>query len=117
MNLLQRRIMQGALVAIVVTILFPPFAVYWEKGIVDGQGFHFILSWPQYRATAVIHLPTLFSEWIAIAIICSILWLLKRDRPSDEIMTLARRIQADPQAMDAVNRALLKLGYKRGRPF
>ena len=114
MNNAQQKILKGALASIVMTMLFPPFAIYWEKGVINGQGFNFVLSG---QTTAVIYLPTLFAEWIAIAIICGILWQLKRDKPTDEIMALARRIEADPQAKDAVNRALLKLGHKRGRPF
>ena len=114
MNIAQQKILKGALTSVFAVILFPPFAIYWEKGIINGDGFHFILSGP---TTAVVYLPTLFAEWLAIAIICGILWLLKRDKPTDEIMALARRIQADPQAKEAVDKALLKLGYKRGRPF
>lgn len=114
MNIAQQKILKGALASIFATMLFPPFAIYWEKGIIRGEGFHFILSEP---TNAVIYLPTLFAEWVAITGICSILWLLRRDKPTAEIIALARRIQADPQAKDAVDRALLKLGYKRGRPF
>jgi hypothetical protein len=109
--------LKGALAAVVVTLLFPPFAVYWSNGIVKGQGFGFILSWPYDQAKAVIHLPTLFAEWITIATTCIILWVLTRDKPEEEIMTLARRIQADPQARDAVYGALRKLGRNFGQPF
>lgn len=114
MNIAQGRILKGTVATIVVTMLFPPFAIYADRGMINGQGFHFVLAEPR---AAVIYLPSLVAEWIAIAMICCILWALYRDRPADQIMSLARRIQADPQATGAVEEALQKLSSKRGRPF
>ena len=111
MNTAQRRILKGALASVIATMLFPPFAIYLKSGEIRGMGFNFILS---SDTTSVIYLPTIVAEWVVIAIICGILWLLTRDKPTEEVMALARRIHADQQALNAVNRALRKLANERG---
>ena len=76
MNNAQRRILKGALVTIVISLIFPPMATYHSMGgIISWDGFGFLLSSPR---RSVIMVSMLFAEWIAIGIIASILWALAR---------------------------------------
>lgn len=76
MNISQRRILKGAVATIVVTMMFLPFAIYADRGMINGQEFYFVLAEP---SAAAIYLPSLFAEWLAIAMTCCILWALERD--------------------------------------
>lgn len=102
-SLTQQGILKGALAAVVVTLIFPPFAAYWNNGVIQGLGFGFIFSWPEDRVTAIIHAPTLLIEWLAIGIVAAILWRLRRApdertlRP--DITTLAAAIRSNNDAM------------------
>ncbi len=81
MNQKQRNILKGAMVAVIMTLAFPPFANQFANGIVYWKGFGFILTGPESgSASAVIYLPTLVTEWVAIAIVCGILWALSSDQ-------------------------------------
>lgn len=100
MNAAQRKILWGALAAVVVTLLFPPFVIVWGAGATFGLGFGFILSWPEMSGNeGYVHVELLLSEWIAIAIIYRILWVLKRDPKQPTfpggVLTLAINRYAD----------------------
>lgn len=84
MNHWQRKILKGALVAIVVTLLFPPFHIHAPNSIF-GLGYGFLLSPPKFNAVyGTVDVPLLLAEWLAVGIICGILWVLsyfaERDR-------------------------------------
>ncbi|MCX7173433.1 MAG: hypothetical protein NT159_05845 [Proteobacteria bacterium] len=70
---------KGALVAIVVTLLFPPFQIHAPNSIF-GLGYGFLLSPPKFNAVyGTVDVPLLLAEWLAGGVICGILWVLKRD--------------------------------------
>lgn len=116
MNHAQKNILTGALVATVGALLFPPFQFVWTATISLGYGF--LLSPPTHNSLpGTVDVALLLAEWIAVAIVCGILWALKRDKPTEEIMSLSRKIHADPRAKDAVYEALYALGDQRGKPF
>lgn len=48
MNAQQRRIIKGALVAVVASIMFPPFHFVTDNFTV-GLGFGFIFWWPNFH--------------------------------------------------------------------
>lgn len=80
MNTKQRKILQGALASVVITLFFPPFLFGWPAGGYAGIGYGFILSWPMKSDhMASVHVGLLLAEWFAIAIVSCILWTLTRD--------------------------------------
>jgi len=74
----RRKVLWGALAGVVVTMLFPPFYEHPGGNLhkVWRSGFDFIL-FREFGATVDIQL--LLTEWLAIAIVCGILWTLSRD--------------------------------------
>lgn len=79
MNQVQRKILKVALGVVGVTLLFPPFN-FVTSGATFGLGFGFLFSAPLYNSYAgTVDVGLLLTEWLAIAIVCGILWALKRD--------------------------------------
>lgn len=91
MNKTQRLILIGALVAIVVTLLFPPFQVHYAQGRIAGAGYGFIFFAREYNGVSgTVDVALLLAEWFAIGIVCALLWVL--NRPPGETSFLARLI-------------------------
>jgi hypothetical protein len=100
MNTTQRRILKGALIGVVVTLLFPPFLFGWPNGGYAGMGYGFILSWPMKSDhMASVHVGLLLVEWLGIAIVSCILWALARDPKAPNI--IAHLTQAMNRNVDA----------------
>lgn len=83
MNRWQRNILRAALVAVAVTMLFPPFSLNRGVNGVVSMGYGFILSPPSIpdyeRITGTVDVFLLLAEWLAIAMVCGMLWMLGRD--------------------------------------
>jgi hypothetical protein len=78
MNDAQRKILKGALAAISITVLFPPFH-FVTNAFTEGLGFGFVLWWPNFQSrTGTVDVAFLLAEWVAIGVIASILWALAR---------------------------------------
>ncbi len=106
MNVAQRRILKGALAAVVLALLFPPFAFHGPNGFLVGLGWGFLLVGREYGGhSGTVDVVLLFAEWIAIGIIAAILWRLMAAPNSETLVaalksrndaiTEAARIQAD----------------------
>ncbi len=84
MNQNQQKILKGVIAAIVATTVLPPFVVGLPNGSEIGLGYGFILSWPHMgdRKEVVGHVdvPLLLAEWLAIAIVGALLWVLFDDK-------------------------------------
>jgi hypothetical protein len=83
MNDKQRYVVIGAVVAVVLTMLFPPFHIALRAGIVTNMGYGFLFSPPQrgegYVGSVTVEL--LLVEWVAIALVSGVLWWLCKDKP------------------------------------
>jgi len=78
MNDAQRKVLKGALAAISITVLFPPFH-FVTNAFTEGLGFGFVLWWPNFQSrTGTVDVAFLLAEWVAIGVIASILWALAR---------------------------------------
>lgn len=105
MNTWQRRILYGALAAMVITMLFPPWARFHPMGgITEWKGFGFIFSTPEYGASIVV--PVLLALWAAIAIVCGILWRLKSSADIPAITALLEKVNGDPKIRTVIRAAL-----------
>lgn len=96
MNTAQRKILKGSLVAIVITLLFPPFLVGLPNGGTIGLGYGFIASWPSMSGNnhlvGHIDVAMLLAEWLSIGVVSAILWKLGRNprEPSLAVAILSR---------------------------
>ena len=91
MNHWRRKILLGALAGVVVTMLFPPFQVHPGGNKVYSGGFDFIFSHSGYESAGTVDISLLLTEWLAIAIVCCILWVLTRDPKTPGVFDLALR--------------------------
>jgi hypothetical protein len=99
MNVKQRKILQGALAGIVLTLLFPPFLFGWPSGGYAGLGYGFILSWPTLSGQmGSVHVSLLLVEWLAIAVVSCILWALARDPKAPTFLERMVRLWAGTMA-------------------
>jgi len=103
----RRKILQGALAGVVVTMLFPPFVVNPGGNKVYLDGFYFILSHSGYASYGTADISLLLTEWLAIAIVCGILWALTRDPKTPRVFDLALRF-IDTNAAARIEAARLK---------
>jgi hypothetical protein len=104
MNPQQRKILKGALATIITSIVFPPMATYHPMGgAISWNGFGFILFGD---SKAVVMVSMLFAEWIAIGIICGILWRLYASAELEATKTLTGKIANNETARSAVRSAL-----------
>lgn len=90
MNQTQRKILKGAMAAIVTTLIFPPFvATGGNNCLTIGLGYGFILSWTRLSSGLVGHVDValLLTEWLAIGIVASILWALTSDHRGTSIVS------------------------------
>ena len=85
----RRKILQGALAGVVLTMLFPPFVVNPGGNKVYSDGFHFIFFRSGYAGYGTVDISLLLTEWLAIAIVCGTLWMLTRDPKTPGILTQA----------------------------
>lgn len=83
MNDKQKRIVIGAAVAVLLTLLFPPFHFRLPNGVVINLGYGFLFDPPQRSAGYVgsVTVDLLLVEWVAIALVSGILWWLFKDKP------------------------------------
>lgn len=110
MNSQQRKILKGALAAVVTALAFPPFVLIRGAGMTEGIGFGFILSWPQIHGdTGTVDVALLIAEWLGIGIVAAVLWTLNHEarsgsliagliaviRSRNDAQVEAARIQAD----------------------
>lgn len=81
MNDLQKRILIGAIVAVVLTMLFPPFHIALRPGIVTNMGYGFLFSPPQRSAgyAGSVTVELLLLEWLGILLVAGGLFWLARD--------------------------------------
>lgn len=81
MNRWQRNTLRVAMAAVVMTMLFPPFILNHGVNGIVSMGYGFILSPPSFdeRIIGTVDVALLLAEWLAIAMVCGILWLLGRD--------------------------------------
>jgi hypothetical protein len=107
MNAFQRKILWGALAAVAVTMLFPPFVAQSGMGRIHGMGFGFILSWPDFQGhTSTVDVTLLLAEWVAISMVASILWALKSSADIPAIKSLLEKVNGDPKIRAAIRAAL-----------
>jgi hypothetical protein len=76
----QKRILMAAAIAIALSLLFPPFYFRGGGGITINLGYGFLLNPPLYRGdyAGSVNLPLLLLEWVAIAAVSGLLWLILR---------------------------------------
>lgn len=107
MNLEQRKILNGALAAIVVSIVFPPMTTYHPMGgAISWNGFGFILF---SDSRSVIMVSMLFAEWVAIGIVCGILWRLRASSELEATKKLTGKIAENESSRSAIRTALDKM--------
>lgn len=115
MNPQQRKILKGALAAVIAAFLFPPFHVIGGSGATLFLGWNFIAAAggtiKGYPAT--IDVPLLIAEWLAIGIVAAILWRLQRQEPAPSAAgALAQKIDGNPAVRSAVRTALDEITSK-----
>lgn len=82
----QRNLLKFAGLLILASFLFPPFESMHPYGGVENVGYGFIFTPPTIAnpwGAAMVNTDMLLIEWIGIALLTSILWLLKMDSKSD----------------------------------
>lgn len=81
LNKSQRKIAGFFGCAIVFTFLFPPFVIQGYGGVSVSVGYGFFLSPPDARA--VINVSTLLIEWLFVAIISTLVYVLNLENQKD----------------------------------
>lgn len=77
MNEAQKKIMIAVAIGLVITFLFPPHA-FGDRAI--RMGYAFIANIPQY---ASVYMPILFAEWMGIAVIGGIFYLIAKSHSTE----------------------------------
>ena len=78
----QRYIIIGAMVVIVVMLLFPPFQFRHYSGTMWNLGYSFLFQPPMYGSIpASVNIAMLVVQWLVIAGVASALWWLLKDKP------------------------------------
>lgn len=75
----QRNVLRIAAIAVLLTLLFPPFVEHRGQGMANNVGFSFILLPPKGTASYAIPLvdvALLLAEWTGILIIAAFAWRL-----------------------------------------
>lgn len=82
MNDTQKKILVCVAVAIVATLLFPPFHTVHNNGITINIGYGFLFDPPTgaYGRTGSVTIGVLFMEWIAIVVVGGILWWMTKSK-------------------------------------
>lgn len=76
MNDKQKYLLIAIAILLTIAILFPPFQLVAQEGVILNEGFHFILL-PDSIELVNIHL--LFMEWLFIVSLGFIGWLFFKD--------------------------------------
>ncbi|HNN61460.1 MAG TPA: RDD family protein, partial [Candidatus Obscuribacter sp.] len=83
MNEKQRRLLMVAGGLILLTLAFPPFVVNLPNGAAINKGYGFIFAPPEHGFfSATVNVATLMAEWLAIAILAGVGWMLTGNQGS-----------------------------------
>ncbi len=81
MNDKQRKVLIAAGIIFLIMILFPPYTAT-AKGVTFNGGYAFIMTGPSKKYSSLYHIDTalLFLQWLFVAGIAGIAWLLLKDK-------------------------------------
>lgn len=77
MNDRQRILLIVAGTLVLIALAFPPFVVHFSNGAAIDKGYGFLFGPPQHGfLSATVSVATLFAEWVGIAILNGVGWVL-----------------------------------------